>query len=198
MEIRSFIAIELPPQFRLGLRELQAKLKPENRGPAKWVDPDSIHLTLRFLGNIGEDRLSAITRAIATATAGIPPFCLKTGRIGAFPNLKRVQVVWVGLDGDLERLLELKQRLDSELKPLGFPAEERTFTPHLTLARLRQQASALEREQMGRLISDIGLERVYQMSVTSLSLMRSHLTREGAIHHQISSIALLPLSKTET
>ncbi|MFA5315923.1 MAG: RNA 2',3'-cyclic phosphodiesterase, partial [Dehalococcoidales bacterium] len=172
-QIRAFIAIELPAQFKKGLKELQVTLKAGNPAPAKWVSPEGCHLTLRFLGNVSADRIDAIAQAMLTATAGVAPFDLNTGRIGAFPNISRAQVIWVGLEGNLDKLLELKTRLDSELSLLGFPPEERAFSPHLTLARLRNRVSPPEQERLAKLISDTTPGIVPQMSVSSLSLMRS-------------------------
>ncbi|MBA7709959.1 RNA 2',3'-cyclic phosphodiesterase [subsurface metagenome] len=97
--IRSFIAIELPDELRLELGQLEAQLKSGEQSWVKWVDPNSIHLTLKFLGNIAIDRTAEITGAMEEAARGIPPFNLGVKDLGVFPNLKRAQVAWVGLNG---------------------------------------------------------------------------------------------------
>lgn len=188
--VRAFVAIELPAPFRKSLEEMQAGLKAGNPPPAKWVSPEGSHLTLAFLGNVGADRIEAITQAMERAAAGVIPFDLKMGRPGAFPAINRAQVIWVGLEGDLEKLRELKIRLDAELIPLGFPPEERAFTPHLTLARLRGRLSPPEGGRLARLISDTAPKTFPAMNVTQLSLMRSYLNREGAIYRRLSQAAL--------
>ncbi|MFH0942010.1 MAG: RNA 2',3'-cyclic phosphodiesterase [Chloroflexota bacterium] len=188
--VRAFIAIPLPAPFRQSLWELQTELKAGNPPPAKWVSPEGCHLTLSFLGNVGADRIEAITRAMENAAAGVIPFDLKMGRIGGFPGVSRAQVIWVGLEGDLDKLLELKTRLDAELSPLGFPPEERAFTPHLTMARLRDRVSPPERERLAKLISDTTPKTFPEMHVTQVNLMRSYLTGEGAVYRCLSQAAL--------
>ncbi len=188
-QIRSFIAIELPNRLRLELGQLEAQLKSSQQPWVKWVNPDSIHLTLKFLGNIASDRTGEITRAMEEAAQGIPPFHLEVKDLGVFPNLKRVQVVWVGISGEVDKLGEFQQRLESNLACLGFAPESRPFTPHLTLARLRNQASLDERQRFGQLIAGSRFE-AGAIEVDAINLMRSQLTREGAIYSRISSVRL--------
>ena len=194
-QIRSFIAIELPDELKLGLTQLEARLKLGKQPWVKWVDPYSIHLTLKFLGSIAADRIGEITRSMEEAVQGIPPFHLEVKDLGVFPNLRRVQVAWVGIGGEVDKLGQLQQRIESNLAPLGFVPESRPFTPHLTLARLRDQASLDERQRFGQLIASTKFEAVYTIDVDAINLMRSQLTREGAIYSRISSVRLRkPLS----
>ena len=194
-QIRSFIAIELPDELKLGLTQLEARLKLDKQPWVKWVNPYSIHLTLKFLGNIAVDRTGEITRAIEAAVQGISPFHLEVKELGVFPNLRRVQVAWVGISGDVDKLSQLQKRIETTLTPLGFAPESRAFTPHLTLARLRDQASLDERQRFGQLIANAKFEAAYTIEVDAISLMRSQLTREGAIYSRISLVELKkPLS----
>ena len=189
-QIRSFIAIKLPEEVKAGLTELQAQLKSGIQPAVKWVDPQGIHLTLKFLGNIAVDKIPLITEAMEKAAQDIPPFQLRIKDLGVFPNLRRVQVVWVGINGEVDKLSQLQQRIELNLVPLGFARESRSFVPHLTLARLRNQASPDERQKFGQLITSTKLEAVYTIRVDSIKLMRSQLTREGAIYSQIGSVEL--------
>jgi 2'-5' RNA ligase len=189
-QVRSFIAIELPDELKEGLSQLQAQMILGKASSVKWVDPSGIHLTLKFLGNIAVSRISAITRAMEEAARGLSSFQLKVTGLGGFPNLKRVQVAWVGIGGEVDKLGQLQQRIESNLAPLGFAAESRRFTPHLTLARLRDRASPEERERFGQLITDTKFEAAYTIKVDSINLMRSQLTREGAIYSRLSSFEL--------
>ncbi len=189
-QIRSFIAIELTEEAKTCLRQLQSCLKMDYQPYVKWVDPNGVHLTLKFLGNVPADKISAIQKAMETACSGIPPFQLELKDTGAFPNLKRVQVIWVGVSGDTEKLSLLQKRIDSALSPLGFAVEARPFTPHLTLARLRESASPGERQEMGELIAQTKLGSTCLINVDCVNLMRSQLSREGAIYSRIGSVKL--------
>ncbi len=198
-QIRSFIAIELPDELKVGLTQLEARLKSNRQPWVKWVDPNSIHLTLKFLGDVVRDSVDEISRMIEEAAQGIPPFQLEVNGLGVFPNLKRVQVAWVGLSGEVDKLGQLQQRIESNLARLGFAPESRAFTAHLTLARLGNRASLDERQKFGQLIADTKFETNYVIRVDAISLMRSQLTREGAIYSRISSVKLeKPLSTTAT
>jgi len=189
-QVRSFIAIELPDELKLGLAQLEAQLKMSKQPWVKWVDPYSIHLTLKFLGSIAADRISEITGAMEAAVQGISPFHLEVKDLGVFPSLRRVQVAWVGISGEVDKLSQLQQHLESNLARLGFASESRPFTPHLTLARLRDRASLDERQSLGQLIASTKFEAAYTIKVDAINLMRSQLTREGAIYSRISSVGL--------
>ena len=194
-QVRSFIAIELPNELKVGLSQLEAQLKSGKQSGVKWVNPYSIHLTLKFLGSIAVDKISQITKAMNEAVQGISPFHLEVKDLGAFPNLRRVQVVWVGISGEVDKLAQLQQRIESNLARLGFAPESRPFTPHLTLARLRNQASLDERQRLGELIAGTRFEVAYTIKVDTINLMRSQLTREGAVYSRISTVGLnKPLS----
>ena len=189
-QVRCFIAIELPEEVKAGLVQLQAQLKSGDQPGVKWVDPYGIHLTLKFLGSVAADRIDPITAAMEEAVQGISPFRLKVEGLGVFPNLRRAQVVWVGVSGEVDKLAHLQQRIESNLAGLGFAPERRRFTPHLTLARLRDRASLDERQRFGQLIAGTKFEPAYSFQVDAISLMRSQLTREGAIYSRISSVEL--------
>jgi len=189
-QIRSFIAIELPDQLKQELSQLQSKLKAGKQPGVKWVDPYGVHLTLKFLGNIAINRTGEITKAIEEAAKGTTPFHLEVKQLGVFPNLRRVQVVWVGISGEVDKLSQLQQRIESNLSHLGFAKESRSFTPHLTLARLRNQPSPDERQRLGQLIASTSFESAHTIEVNAVNLMKSQLTREGAIYSRVSSVKL--------
>ena len=189
-QIRSFIAIELPVEVKTALSRLQTQLKAVKPSPVKWVDPLGMHLTLKFLGDITADKVDDITRAIEAAVQGIPPFQLEVKGLGVFPNLSKARVAWVGMSGDLNRLTRLQQRIESNLAPLGFAPETRSFTPHLTLARVRDSASPVERDNFGQLIASTKFEEAYSFTVECVHLIKSQLTRERAIYSQIGSVKL--------
>ena len=195
-QIRAFIAIELPAEVRSALAELQASLQAEPQPAVKWVDPYGIHLTLKFLGNTDTGKISGVTGAIEQAARGFTPLALEVKDLGVFPNFKRVRVVWVSVGGDISRLKQLQQRLESSLVPLGFARESRPFTPHLTLARVREKASPPEQQRFGQLIADARFETAHHFTADSISLMQSQLTTAGAIYRQLTSVSLKkPLSK---
>jgi 2'-5' RNA ligase len=189
-QIRSFIAIELPEEAKEGLARLKKELERDEHKFVKWVDPRGIHLTLKFLGNIPSKQVAEITEAIEGAAQGISPFHLEIGGLGAFPSLKQVRVLWVGISGEVEKLSRLQQNIDSALAALRFAKEERSFVPHLTLARIRQGASPLERRSFGELVGSTTFEDKYHVTVESISLMRSQLTPAGAIYTRLSLVGL--------
>ena len=189
-QVRAFIAIELPEELKCRLTQLEAQLKLGKPSSVKWVDPAGIHLTLKFLGNIAVDRISEITRAMVAATQGIAPFHLEVKGLGVFPNSRRARVAWVGISGEVDKVAQLQQCIEASLAPLGFTAESRPFTPHLTLARLRDRASPDEQQRLGQLIASTKFEAVSTIEVDSINLMRSQLTREGAIYSRLSSVEL--------
>ena len=189
-QIRSFIAVELPEEVKSALARLQSTLKTGNSAPVKWVDPYSVHLTLKFLGYVKESQIDAIVAAMETAVRGIAPFHLELKELGTFPGGRRVRVVWVGLAGELEPLARIQQGLESELSRLGFAKEERAFTPHLTLGRVREHASVEEQQKLGERIASTSFSGGQCFRVEALSLMKSVLTPQGAQYTRMRSILL--------
>jgi 2'-5' RNA ligase len=188
--IRSFIAIELPEEARKGLARLRRELERDEHRFVKWVDPQGIHLTLKFLGNIPAKRVTEITEAIKKASQEISPFHLEISGLGTFPSLKQARVFWVGIGGELDKLSRLQQNIDSALAALGFAREERPFVPHLTLARIREGASPAERRDFGELVGSTSFEDKYPVEVEVVRLMRSQLTPAGAIYTCLSEVEL--------
>jgi 2'-5' RNA ligase len=188
--IRAFIAIELPSQVKAALSELQDNLKTSKSASVKWVDPEGIHLTLKFLGNVDEAEISALNRALSEAVRGVAPFYLELGEPGAFPSSQAPRVVWVGVAGEIEPLRTLHNNIDHVLTPLGFPPEKRAFSPHLTLGRVREEALAGEKRRLGESVAALKTGEKLSFKVESINLMRSRLTREGAVYSCLAYFAL--------
>ncbi|TEU04748.1 MAG: RNA 2',3'-cyclic phosphodiesterase [Dehalococcoidia bacterium] len=189
-KIRAFIAIELPDPVKDSLSSLEDRLRPAEHPYVKWVDPQGIHLTLKFLGNIAPDQVPRIIEAITLASQGTSPLKLQIGGLGAFPNLQRPRVIWVAVTGEVDPLIALQRGMDQALVPLGFAIERRPFSPHLTLGRLRERASLVERNSIGKLVMATKSEGSPAQEVKQISLMRSTLTPSGAIYSRLASIEL--------
>jgi 2'-5' RNA ligase len=188
--IRAFIAIELPSQIKVALAQLQDNLRTSKNASVKWVDPEGIHLTLKFLGNVDEAEIPALTKALSEAVRGIAPFSLQLGDPGAFPNAHAPRVVWVGVGGEIGPLLTLHNNINRVLAPLGFPPEKRAFSPHLTLGRVREETLPGERRRLGENVAALKTGAKPSFKAESLSLMRSKLSREGAVYIRLASFAL--------
>jgi 2'-5' RNA ligase len=190
--IRAFVAIELNEAIKAALGATQGQLK---RSPAshiaKWVKPQSIHLTLKFLGDIADNRVEPIGEALQRACAQVQPFTLSLSETGCFPNTKRPRVIWIGVGGELEPLMQLQRAVEAEINPLGFEAERRGFTPHLTLARIRNKARPSERQELGQRLGTVEVDPSVAMTVQELSLMRSELRPRGAVYTRLLAVPLL-------
>ena len=190
--IRTFIALELPDDLKQGLRSLQTCLKSSDSGMVKWVNPESIHLTLKFLGETRLALIPSIITALEDIAKNTLPFELSVTNLGAFPDIHRVQVIWVGLNGDLRAILQLQKNIEKALSPLGFAAETKVFVPHLTLARMRDTCSLQDRQNIGAVIKRTPFEGSFKLKADSLNLIQSHLTPGGAIYTNLHSAKLNP------
>lgn len=188
--IRAFIAIELPDSVKAAISRIQADVRRGEHASVKWVNPDGVHLTLKFLGNIDPELIPDIGRAMSQAAAGLGPVRLELSRVGAFPNLRAPRVVWVGLEGDISTLQVLYKQIEDRLAELGFPPEGRAFSPHLTLGRVRQGAARPEQQRLAQAISSTKLDDRAAFEAGSVSLMRSTLTRARAIYSRILEAGL--------
>ncbi len=191
--VRSFVAIELPDEVKTRLAEWQERLKKRNFSFVKWVDPQSTHLTLKFLGNAAESQIPQIIEALKLAVGGVKPFQLEVTGAGLFPDARRPRVAWVGLGGDIAKLTELQQNVETTVSPLGFPEEQRGFTPHLTVVRVRDEALPPDRQKFGELVMSTPFQTVKGWEVKEINLMKSKLQPTGAVYTCLAKVEL-PLS----
>ena len=198
--IRTFIAIELDENHHAALRDLQTRLRRElaaaktagssTARDVRWVTPDNIHLTLKFLGDVKSDKLPDLQRAVADACAGAAPFTLSITGAGAFPNTRRPNVIWVGVSGDVERAAALAQKIDDACAALGFAREERPFSPHLTLGRIKRDARPSDRHFIGEMIVNAHVGTFGELRVERVSVMKSELHPGGSVYTRLAEIQL--------
>jgi 2'-5' RNA ligase len=190
-KIRTFIAIELDESIKDGLTRLQEGLKGEvPQGSVRWVRPASIHLTLKFLGDVPADQIREITRALERSCQGFAPFSLTCGGLGCFPNLKRPRVVWVGVHEETGTLAQLQKAIEANVAPLGYPTEKRKFSPHLTLGRVQRRVSSSDLHRLGEQVGSSEIGTLGQMEVRSVNLMRSDLRPSGAVYTRLAEVKL--------
>ncbi|MCL5036990.1 MAG: RNA 2',3'-cyclic phosphodiesterase [Chloroflexi bacterium] len=173
--MRLFVAVQLDDHVRRHLEQLQEKLRP-GCSFVRWVRPESIHLTLKFLGEAEEEKLKSILNALAPLKDNHSPFTLEFENTGAFPSISRPSVIWFGVKNKPE-LIRLQQEVDKRLEKIGFPREDRKFKPHLTLGRLKDPKSP------GSLPGLIGEACDYpgiSQEIGSFALMQSNIMPGGA------------------
>ena len=176
--MRLFVALNLPPAVREALWAATTPLR-ELGLPVNWVRGDGIHLTLKFLGEVGDDREAEVAAALGRAAAGARTLPLALEGFGAFPDFHRPRVVWAGITPE-PGLEILQHRVEQEFAPLGFPTEARPFRPHVTLGRARREARP--RDLAGLESALARLEFAETAVVSALDLMQSMLGSGGAVY----------------
>jgi 2'-5' RNA ligase len=188
--IRAFIAVELPWELKQELAALETQLKKNSPPVVKWVDPESIHITLKFLGETSDAVIDELLLAMEESVAGVSPFKLEVGKLGAFPAVDRPQVIWVGVSGDMEKLAQLQKNLEQNTEQLRFKRESRPFSPHLTLGRVREGARVKEIQRIGKLLNETPFTAKHNIEAHEINLLKSQLTQAGAIHTIIGMVKL--------
>lgn len=185
---RTFIAVELPDDVRTYLAREITRLSRAVPG-VRWVDPASLHLTLAFLGELDDEALAAAMTATEKAATASAPFTLRTGALGTFGPQRAPSVIWIGIEGETKRLLAVQDALAQYLEDTGFPREQRPFSPHLTLARLK---ISLQPEALTRLQTLLREPPSTHTSwrVGAISVMKSELGRSGARYTRLQAYLL--------
>lgn len=189
-ELRLFIAVELSDPWKQALRTAERELERAGLEGLRWVRPEGIHLTLKFLGEVGRHMLADIEQAMAGASASALPFELRLVGLGNFGGRGRVRVLWAGIEGDLAALRGLQQQLDAGIHALGFAREIRPFAPHLTLARVTEDAPHDMPARVAAALRAVKLPEVEPLRVEGLSLIRSQLSRAGSAYTRLTATPL--------
>jgi 2'-5' RNA ligase len=186
--IRCFIAFEIPQEVREKIAATQLFLKKFNE-PVRWVKPEGVHLTIKFLGDVEESRITEISDKLQHIADQTRAFSVKTDGLGAFPNLKRPRVLWVGLLPTLQEhglhLAELFQRINNDLAEVGFKNEQKKFKPHLTIARVKAPLSRRFGEEFAKLSFEGD-----EIDFGEIVLMQSTLKPTGAVYTPLYKVIL--------
>ena len=181
--IRAFIAIEINGQAKEKILEIITYLN-KSSADVKWVTENQIHITLKFLGNIGTDKIQEISNTLSIISENFKPFTITFSKIGAFPSLNHPRAIWLGIDKNVEILCDLNRRIENDLEKIGFTKESQEFKPHIALGRVR---SAKNISGLISLIEKQPLIQFTDIQINSLTLFQSSLTSKGAIYSRLST-----------
>ncbi|MBU1061178.1 MAG: RNA 2',3'-cyclic phosphodiesterase [Candidatus Omnitrophica bacterium] len=176
--IRAFVAIEIDEPNKQKLSDLITQFKKSNT-QIKWVTENQMHLTLKFLGNIDGSLVPNISEALKNISENFTQFNIKLSKIGAFPNLQRPRVIWIGIDKGKENVILLANSVETALERLNFAKEKREFKTHLTLGRVKSLKNI---SGLTKIISETGLQFQDEIKIDKLILFQSTLTPKGAIY----------------
>jgi len=188
--MRTFIAIELPEQIKHRLAELQTKLK-ESNTDVKWVNPENIHLTLKFLGEIDAVKSNQIIKVITEISSSFTPFQVSLANIGAFPKIEFARVIWVAIDTGNKEVKLLAQQLEERLDKLGIPKEDRPFSSHITIGRVRSGKNSDKLAKSLKESEDYFRKENIEFTATGITLFKSTLSSSGPSYEalQIAKLA---------
>lgn len=180
----------MPDELISRLKAVQEEL---DRGwrEVSWVKTTSIHLTLKFLGEVAPESIGKISEALEGAADGIAPLAISVEGVGGFPNLKTPRVIWAGVRENPE-LTRLQKNIDEGLAALGFEKDDRPFQPHLTLCRIKSMASGRE---LGRLVGELKPDVTTEFKAASFSLIKSVLSPKGAEYTVLKEVRLSEKTK---
>ncbi len=189
--IRAFIAVPLPDVLLRELARLQRRL--EERAPqrsVRWVRPESVHLTLKFLGDTPTDDLPGIEQALAAVARNAPASTFTVEEVGCFPNTHRPRVVWVGVQEPTGRLAVLQDAIEEVMVPFGYEPEGRGFKPHLTLGRVRRKVRLNDVAQVGEVVAGTEVGQLAEVVADRFALIRSVLKPTGAEYTTLETFVL--------
>ena len=190
---RLFIAVELLPHALAALSQLIHGLRASALQGISLVAAKNIHLTLKFLGNVNTDQIPGLTSTLDGLASKAASFTLELGDVDGFPNLKRTRLLLVGLAGDIKPLEKLVSLVENTCESIGFARETRPFSPHLTVARMRDSSSPEDRRKAGEVLTSLPWSSGLPVPVDAIKLIKSTLTPQGPIYEALHTVAL-PLS----
>jgi RNA 2',3'-cyclic 3'-phosphodiesterase len=179
--IRAFIAIDLPSHIQEKLSDILNQLKRPDTMAVRWVPARNIHLTIKFLGDVSPSNLEILTKILQSEVSRYKPFEIRVASLGAFPSMRRPRVVWVGVEAP-SVLQSLQRAVEVETVRLGYAAEDRPFSPHLTLGRVAHNASPEEVRQVADVLVNCKVGELGTALVDQVRLFRSDLQPGGAVY----------------
>ena len=186
-KVRSFIAIPVPSAGIEALEGVVGRLDSEIGRYVRWVRPEGIHVTLKFMGDIPVQKAEQVLESLPPVAAEFSPFELSISGLGVFPNARRPRVLWAGLAGHLETLSALQQAVDDAVGGSGLPKEQRAFSPHLTLGRVRRDVTDGQLRKIGELMSSAQPPAAVSWTADTVNLMRTELDPAGSRHYLVGS-----------
>ncbi len=193
-QVRLFVACEVPDDVKRAISEVIESLRGRSNNAVRWIKPEGVHVTLKFLGEVPVKKLPAVKLAIQEAVVGHSPFELEFSNIGTFGGREGLRLMWVGVAGDVLRLEALVRAVNAALAVVGFEPERRPFRPHLTLGRVRDEVPTRQRAEIE---VEVGKTDVPATSwrTSQVSLMRSKLTPQGAAYEVLATFPLRVLQQ---
>jgi 2'-5' RNA ligase len=190
--IRAFIAVEFSPALREQFAAIIAALSRATPPRAvSWVRAGNIHLTLKFLGDIPQTHVAPISAALKETANPFDPFSFSVSGLGCFPNLKRPRVLWAGIDPTgAKTLIELQAAVEKQLATLDYPPEDRPFSPHITLGRVRREARPDEAGKAGEAVRARSRTELGSEFVDAVTLMKSDLRPGGPVYTPLFTATL--------
>ncbi len=193
--MRAFIAIEIPHEIQQAIQQATAFLRAELRTSIRWTPAENIHLTLKFLGEVSPARVDALTSALRVQADSVPAFKVEVGGLGSFPDVKRARVLWIGIQAPAE-IQTLRRGIESACARLGYESETRGFSPHLTIGRVRQDATPADAQKIRRALEAATIDSLGAVRVDSVHLFKSDLQKSGAVYTKIFSAPLKAVAPT--
>ena len=184
--LRVFIALDIPPVILNAIDEGVADLRVKIGSLVRWVPVGNLHLTLKFLGNVPGADLDALTAMLIAEADSCSPFDMSIGGLGSFPPHKRPRVIVIGIQASAE-LDALYRRIETGCDRLGFPPEVRSFSPHLTIGRVRQNVTETDNQKLRHAIKSSAIDSLGTARVDSVQLYKSDLKTDGAAYTRLFS-----------
>ncbi len=188
MGLRTFLAIDLPASLQSAI-EQNIQIAKRKFSGISWSKTENLHINLKFLGETTESQIDQIRQVVEQAVSNIAPFVIELKGFGVFPDNRLPRVLWIGIDGALDDLATLAERVGCAVVPLGFPQEDRPFQPHLTVARVKK-----DHREVGRALGTLGVFTdpflCGQLPVERVTLYKSDLRPSGAVYTKLWDISL--------
>jgi 2'-5' RNA ligase len=191
MGIRSFLAFELPEEIKAIVTRVSGEIRKSSL-EVRWVRPEFIHLTVVFMGDIESEQIAPIGESVSAVCSQHSPFTISLKPMGCFPNTRNPRVIWLGIEGDLERMSRFRDDLQHALSPFGIKEEERAFRPHLTLGRFKKPSK--RQTELDQLLAKYKELSSPARTLSELVLFRSDLKPGGAVYTKMVSWPLSGVS----
>lgn len=190
MRLRAFIAIEVPAEMQRAIADSTTALKSALPKPLiRWVVPQNVHLTLKFLGDVSPAALEKLAEALKLEAASHGAFSISVGGLGAFPNPRRPRVIWIGLEAPQD-LKVLQHEVETIAARLGYPPEERPFSSHLTIGRVGQNVSSMDMQRIRSMLDSTRIGSLGFLRVQAVHVFKSDLLPGGSVYTHLYALPM--------